>query len=165
MDSDIGWSIMAAVIMVVGLCGVVIPILPGLALIWLTALIYGFIVGYDALGIAVMVILTVILLASIVKGIVVPRKTASESGASGWAQLGGVVGAIIGFFLIPIIGVIVGALVGVLLVEVLVKGDWANAWTATKGTAKGFGISAAIDFLLGLIMITVWVAWAASVLL
>ncbi len=165
MSAELAWSVAAAVIMVVGLCGVVIPVLPGLALIWITALIYGFIVGFDAIGIVVMVVLTGLLVASIVKGILVPRRTAADSGASTWAQVGGVVGAIIGFFLIPIVGVIVGALVGVLLVELLLKGNWADAWTATKGLAKGFGISALIDFGLGLVMIGVWAVWAATIVI
>ncbi|MGI9594654.1 MAG: DUF456 family protein [Acidimicrobiales bacterium] len=164
MSPEAGWSLLAAIVMVIGLCGVVIPVLPGLALIWGTALIYGFAVGYDTAGIAAMFLLTGLLVASIVKGVIVPRRTAAGSGASGWAQLGGVVGAILGFFLIPVIGVIVGALVGVLVVEFFIKGNWADAWTATKGLAKGFGISALIDFGLGLMMIGVWTAWAATIL-
>lgn len=163
MSADTAWSLLAAIIMVVGLCGVVVPILPGLALIWITALIYGFVVGFETIGIAAMIVLTGLLVASIVKGFIVPRRTAAASGASGWAQLGGVVGAIFGFFIIPVIGVIVGALVGVLVVEFLIKGNWAEAWTATKGAAKGFGLSALIDFGLGLMMIGFWSIWAATV--
>ncbi len=165
MSADVGWSIVAAIVMVVGLCGVVIPVLPGLALIWGTALIYGFIVGFDAVGVVAMVVLTGLLIASIIKGVIIPRRTASESGASGWSQLGGVVGAVIGFFAIPFVGIIIGALVGVLVVEFFIKGNFDDAWTATKGTAKGFGISALIDFGLGMFMIVVWAIWAASVIL
>ena len=130
-----------------------------------SAIVYGFIVGWSALGVAAIVALTLLLAVSIVKSILVPRKTAAESGASGWSQLGAVVGAIIGFFVIPIVGVIIGALVGVLVAEVLIKGDWGLAWTATKGMAKGFGISALIDFVLGLIMIAIWSAWALTIIL
>lgn len=163
MSAEVGWTIVAAVIMVVGLCGVVIPILPGLALIWVTALVYGFIVGFGAGGIAVMVALTALLAASMIKSVLVPRRAAQGAGASGWSQFGGLAGAVLGFFLIPVVGVIVGALAGVLLVEVSLKGDWGEAWTATLATAKGFGISALIDLVLGLIMIGTWSAWAVTV--
>ena len=165
MSAELGWTILAAVIMVVGLCGVVIPILPGLALIWGTALVYGLIVGFGAGGIAVMVVLTVLLAISMIKSVVVPRRAAQHAGASGWSQFGGLAGAIIGFFVIPVIGVIVGALAGVLLVEVSLKGNWGEAWTATLATAKGFGISALIDLGLGLVMIGTWSAWALTVVL
>ncbi|MGB5757870.1 MAG: DUF456 domain-containing protein [Acidimicrobiales bacterium] len=157
------WSVLAAVVMVVGLCGVVIPVVPGLILIWITAAVYGVAVGFDTVGIAVMVLLSGLLVVSVIKGLVIPGRTAARSGASGLAQLAGVAGAVAGFFLIPVIGIVVGALVGVLATEYLVKGDWGEAWTATKGLAKGFGISALIDLGLGLMMITIWSVWAVTV--
>lgn len=163
MSGDVIWTIVAAVVMVVGLCGVVIPILPGLVLMWVAALVYGLAVGFGTLGIVVMVVFTIGVVASIVTSVVVPRRAAGDSGASGKAQLGAVVGAVIGFFVIPVVGIIVGALVGLLVVEASVTGDWNDAWTATMATAKGFGISALIDFGLGLIMLIVWSAWAFTV--
>lgn len=161
--SEVGWTVAAAVVMVVGLCGVVIPILPGLSLIWLAALVYGFAVGFGTGGVIVMVALSALLAVSMIKSVVIPRRAAEGAGASGWSQVGGVIGAVAGFFLIPVIGVIVGALVGILLVEVSLKGDWGDAWTATVATAKGFGISALVDLGLGLIMIALWSAWAVTV--
>jgi uncharacterized protein YqgC (DUF456 family) len=164
MSGEVGWSLVAVVLMLIGLCGVIVPVLPGLALIWGVALAYGFLVGFGPAGIAAMVVLTVLLGVSVAKSVMIPRRSAAESGASGWSQLGGVVGAVIGFFLIPVVGFIIGALVGVLLVELLLKGNWDDAWTATKGLAKGFGISALIDLVLGLAMIAVWAAWAATII-
>lgn len=149
--------------MVIGLCGVVIPLLPGLALIWAVALGYGFIVGFGTIGVVVMAILTAALIASIIKGVLVPRKVAADSGASGRAQLGGLIGAVVGFFVIPVIGLIIGALVGVLAVEYLVKGDWDQAKVATVGTAKGFGLSVLIDLVIGFAMIVTWSLWAVVV--
>jgi uncharacterized protein YqgC (DUF456 family) len=158
------WSIAAAVVMVVGLCGVVVPVVPGLLLMWATGLVYGFAVGWSGLGIGVMALMTVLVAISLALGVAVPRKTAAEAGASGWSQLGGLAGAVIGFFVIPVVGVIVGALVGVYLVELALKEDGAEAWTATKGMAKGFGISVLIDLTLGLVMLAAWSIWAATVL-
>ena len=165
MSSEVGWTLVAAIAMVVGLCGVVIPVVPGLALIWLVALIHGFAVGWSAVGVTAMVVITALLAVSVVKSVVVPRRTAAASGASLWAQLGGVVGAIAGFFLIPVVGVLVGALAGVLVVELLAKRDGAEAWAATVGLAKGFGLSVVIDLGLGLVMLSVWSAFALTVVL
>lgn len=163
MSGDAGWTILAAVVMVIGLCGVVIPIVPGLALIWVAALIHGFLVGFNAFGIAVLVIMTALLVTSLVLGFVIPRKAASESGASGWSQLGAMAGAVAGFFLIPVVGVIIGALAGLLAVELSIKGNWDDAWAATKATAKGFGVSALVDVGIGTVMIALWSIWAATV--
>lgn len=162
-DEAVLWTVVAAVVMVVGLAGVAIPVLPGLALIWGTAIVYGILVGYSTLGWSVIAAMTAILVASMVKGVLLPRRTSAASGASGWAQFGGLVGAIVGFFVIPVLGVIIGALVGVFGVELLLKKDWGRAWTATIGLAKGLGLSALIDLGLGLVMIAVWSVWAWTV--
>lgn len=164
MESDVGWTIIAAVTMVVGLCGVVVPVLPGLMLMWVAALVYGFAVGWSSLGYAVMALFTVAVAISLVTSFVIPRRAAADGGASGWAQLGAIVGAVAGFFVIPVVGVIVGALVGLFVVEWGLKGDRREAWTATVATAKGFGLSALIDFGIGLVMLAAWAVWAASVL-
>lgn len=163
MSAEVGWTILAAIVMIVGLAGVVVPVLPGLMLLWGTALAYGFAVGFETIGLVVMGILSVILAVSIIKGIVLPRREAVASGASTMAQLGGLVGAIAGFFLIPVVGVFVGGLVGILAVEYLNKGNWDDAWRSTKGLAKGLGINVLVDLVLGLTMIGVWSVWAATV--
>lgn len=152
-----------AVVMVVGLAGVVIPVLPGLVLIWAAALVYGIEVGFGVGGVVVMTILTVLTLVSIVLGVILPKRAATESGATRRSQLVGLIGAVIGFFVIPVVGLVVGALVGVLVAEYKDKGDWPAARTATVGVAKGFGVSALVQFLIGFAMIVVWSLWAATV--
>lgn len=157
-------TLVVGVVLVIGLCGVVLPVVPGLVLMWAAALFYGFAVGWTTTGVAVMVLLSVLVIAGIVTGILVPQKAAAESGASGMAQLGGLVGAIVGFFVIPVFGVIVGALAGLLIVEYVRNDDLAMAWTATKGTARGFGLSILIDLALGMAMLVLWSIWALTVL-
>lgn len=161
---DLTWTLIVGVVLVIGLCGVVLPVVPGLVLMWAAALFYGFVVGWSSIGVGVMVVLSILVIAGIVTGILVPQKAAAESGASGMAQLGGLVGAIVGFFVIPVFGVIVGALAGLMIVEYLRNDDWALAWTATKGTAKGFGLSILIDLALGMTMLVLWSVWALTVI-
>ncbi len=163
-DYHLFWSLLALVVMAVGLVGVLVPVLPGLMLIWSVALIYGLIVGFGAAGLSAMVVLSLIVVVSVVKSVVLPRRAAAGAGASGWSQFGAVAGGVVGFFLVPVIGLILGALAGMVVTEYSLKGNWDDAWTATKATAKGFGISALIDLVLGMVMITAWAVWAASVI-
>ena len=86
-----------------------------------------------------------------------------DSGAAKWSQWAAVVGAIVGFFVIPVVGVIVGALVGVWLAEWSDKGDRRLAWHSTVAVAKGFGINTLVQFGIGAVMIAVWSIWAAVV--
>lgn len=162
-DYDLWWTIVALVVMSVGLVGVLVPVVPGLALIWAAALIYGLLVGFGIGGWVVMGVLTLILGLSLALGVILPRRAAAGAGASGWSQLAAMAGGVVGFFVVPVIGLILGALAGLVLTEYALKGDWNEAWAATKATAKGFGISAAIDLALGLVMIVLWASWAATV--
>lgn len=162
--SDLLVTVIVAVAMLVGLAGVVIPILPGLALIWAAALAYGLQVGFGVIGVVVMILLSVLTVASIVFGVILPKRAASESGASNRTQLIGVVGAVVGFFVIPVVGIVVGALVAVLLAEYADKRNWSEARTATIGVAKGFGISSLVQLAIGMVMLAIWSLWALTVL-
>ncbi len=159
------WTAAVAAVMVVGLFGVVLPFLPGLFLILAAAVAYGFLVGFSSIAVAVLVAMGILVVISIIKSFIIPSKAAAESGASGWSQFGAVVGGVTGFFIVPVFGLIIGALAGMVLTELAIKGNWDEAWTATKGAAKGFGISALIDLGLGTIMIAAWSVWAATVVL
>lgn len=164
-DDAILWTIVVGLAMVLGLMGVVLPVLPGLLLIWAAALFYGFVVGFGTIGWTVVGLLSVLMVAGAIKSVMIPRRAATASGASGWAQVGAAVGGVIGFFVIPVLGLILGALAGLLVVEYARKGDWNEALVAVRGTARGFGISVVIDLILGAVMIVAWSVWAASVLL
>jgi uncharacterized protein YqgC (DUF456 family) len=46
------------IFMLVGLFGLIIPIFPGLVVIWLSALFFGLVVGFDTLGIIIFILIT-----------------------------------------------------------------------------------------------------------
>ncbi len=159
-----GWTFLVALAMAIGLAGIAVPVLPGILVLWFAALIYGFAVGFGSLGVLVMVIMTSGVALSIASSIIIPKKAADDSGADGSSQLIGLIGAVIGFFVIPVIGLFVGGLAGILLAEYLRLQDFNAAWRATKGVARGFGKSAVVDFALGIVMVTAWALWALTVI-
>jgi hypothetical protein len=164
MSADAWWTLVATVVMLVGLAGTVFPLLPGPLLMWATALVYGLLVGFDPIGVGVMTLITLLVAFSFVTGVVIPKRAAERSGASKLSQAGGLVGAVLGFFAIPVVGLVIGALAGVMLVEYLTKRDSREAWAATRDVAKGFGLSALVDFAIGLVIVAAWAGWAITVL-
>ena len=162
--TDTEATVVVAVVMVIGLAGTVVPLLPGLALIWAAALVYGLLVGFGAVGVAVMAALTIVATASAVKSVAVPRRMAQGHGVSRWSQLAAFVGAIGGVFLIPLVGVFVGAVVGLFVAELIHHRNWRAAVRASVAVTKGFGLSALIDVGLGMLMIGLWSLWAVAVL-
>ena len=163
--SDLAVTVVVGVGMSIGLIGVVVPLLPGLVLIWSAALVYGWIVGFGAVGIAAMFVLTVLALAGVAAGVVLPKRAATGAGASRRAQIAGVVGGVIGFFVVPVLGLPVGALAGLFLAEYHASRDLAMARVTTIELARGFGVAVLAQFAIGFVMLLVWALWALTVLL
>ncbi len=148
-----------AVAMAVGLIGTVIPLVPGLPIIWAAALVYGIAAGFGTTGWIAFGAITILLVGGVVAGLVLPHRRVASKGAPPSTVLAGVVGGIVGFFVIPVVGLIVGAVAGVLVAERIRLPDWGAAWAATKNLLIGFGIGAAVEFGAGVLMVGCWVAW------
>ncbi len=161
--SDALITVIVLIAMLIGLAGTLVPILPGILLMWAAAVVYGVVVGFDAFGITILVLITALTGVAVAVGVLVPQRAAAESGAALASQLAAGVGAVIGFFLIPIIGAPVGAVVGIGLAEWYDKRDWPAAKASTIAIAKGFGISTLAQFGLGFVILLVWLPWAYAV--
>ena len=78
---------LVAVAMAVGIVGTVVPVLPGLVLVWAAALMYGLVAGFGPVGAAAFVVITALALAGIVVGVVVPQRVSARGGASPASRL------------------------------------------------------------------------------
>lgn len=150
-------------IMTVGLLGLVIPIIPGLVIIWLASLAYGLGVGFQTPGWIFFTILTIIMaVGSLVDNLVMGQQ-AHKTGASWLSVLLAMLVGVIGTFILPIIGGFIGALSALFLSEWIRRKNWREAMTATTGWAVGCGWAIVIRFALGLLMIGIWIIWVLVV--
>src|SRR3954447_14418215 len=150
---------LVAVAMAVGVVGTIVPVVPGLALVWAAALVYGLGAGFSAVGVVAFTVITGLALAGIATGYLMPQRAAARSGAARSSMwLGGGL-ALLGFFVVPLIGVVLGGVLGVFLGEIVRTRDAAAAWRSTAGTIKGFGVAVVVQFALGLTMVAVWASW------
>jgi len=161
--SDATATVVVGIAMAIGLAGTVVPLLPGLLLIWAAAIVYGLLTGFGTIGIGVTAALTALVLVGAVKSVLVPRRMAEGRGVSGWSQFVAFGGALLGFVFIPVVGAVVGALGGLFVAELVNHRNVPVAGRATLAVAKGFGLSAIIDVGLGMAMIALWMAWALTV--
>jgi uncharacterized protein len=145
--------------MAVGLIGTLLPLLPGLPIIWAAALVFGLAEGFDRPGAVAFTLITLVGVAGVSAGLILPHRRVAARGAPASTVAAGVVLGIVGFFAIPVVGLVLGAVGGVLLAERARTGDWDVAWTTTKDLLVGFGIGVAVEFAAGLAMILCWVAW------
>lgn len=148
--------------MAVGIVGTVIPLLPGLLLVWGAALGYGLYEGFDATGIAAFTVITLLGAAGMLAGWLVPQRAAGKAGASKLSMLVAAVGAVVGFFVIPVVGVMVGGLAGLYLAELQRTSDADIAWRSTRATVIGFGLATLAQFVLAIAMAVTWVVWVIA---
>jgi len=145
-------------LMIVGLIGVIFPIMPGIFMIWLGVFVYIWRFGFDVISIGLFLFITFIVLFAGTSDLWLPIFGAQKAGAAKRTIITGMVGAIAGSILIPIpiVGTIVGYAVGILLGEYHKRRDWDQAWIASKGGLTGWGIATAIQFVAGLIIILIF---------
>ena len=148
-----------AVAMAIGVVGTVVPVVPGLVLVWAAALVYGLSAGFGAVGAVAFTVITIVAVAGVVVGVVVPQRAAARGGAAQSSMWLGAALGVVGFFVVPVVGVVLGGVLGVLVGEAARTRDWSTAWNATVATVKGFGLAALAQFVAGIAMFAIWVSW------
>jgi uncharacterized protein len=154
--SIIGITIFA---MLVGLVGLLVPLFPGIVVIWLAALGYGIVVGFNTLGIILFVVITILMLAGTLVDNVLMGVGARQGGASWLSLSAALVAGVAGTLLFPPIGGLIATPLAVLLIEFLRSRDWNKTWIAVRGLAVGWGLSFVVRLLIGVVMILLWVVW------
>lgn len=154
---DPAGNLFVAVIILVGLIGVVVPVLPGLWLSWLGVLIWSLFES-SAVGWVVLVTATALLAVSQVVKFLIPGRRMRVAGVSWTSTAVGSILGIVGFFVLPVIGLFIGFPLGVYLAERVRLGSHAQAWTSTVHALKAMGLSILIELGAGLLMAAAWLA-------
>jgi uncharacterized protein YqgC (DUF456 family) len=148
--------------MLVGLVLLIVPIFPGITVIWVAALLYGIVTGFDTLGIVIIVLITLGMIAGISADNLLMGAGARRGGASWLTIIVALIAGIAGTVLFPPIGGLIAIPIAIFLIELLRNREWRSAWRATRGVALGWGLSFLVRFGIGLVMISAWLIWALS---
>ncbi|MFI5907043.1 DUF456 domain-containing protein [Dactylosporangium sp. NPDC051541] len=151
-------AVIAPICVIVGVIGVLIPMLPGLFLCWAGVAAWGFFGGHGATGWAVGIAATVVLALGFAAKYLLPGRNLKRAGVSNLTLFLGGVGGIIGFFLIPIVGLVIGFILAIYLVELARQSNGAQAWQSTKHALKAAGLSMLIELATALIIAGIWLA-------
>ncbi len=149
-------EVLVGLVMLVGLVGILLPVLPGLLLIWATTLAWVFLDGGGPVRITVAVLVTGLAVAGTAAKYLLPARSAGAAGAPRSTQLIGALCAVVGFFVIPVVGLIVGGVGGIFLAELARLSDPQAAWRSTRAVLVGVGIGALVELLAGVLMVLVW---------
>ena len=178
--------VVTLIAMFVGLVGSVLPALPGVTLIFISALVYAFFTGFEVVGGLVLGLLALFAVLALVADFVGTSYGARRFGASNWGTaggaMGGILGALVGLLFLGIgslFGLILGSVGGVFLGEYLRRrrhgtpdqgtdgprvrparaegNDWRRTGRAAGGVFVGYLIGAAAQGVLGLLSVIVFV--------
>ncbi len=149
--------VITSLIMLVGLIGTVLPIIPGTILIFVGALLYALVDGFQAVGWPTLIVLGVLTAVATTADLWVSSIGAKIGGASGWSVIIGLLAGLAGFVIFSLVGAIIGAVLGVLLTEIVRLGDLRKALKAGSGWLVGWVLSAVVQLGVGLIMLAIFI--------
>jgi uncharacterized protein YqgC (DUF456 family) len=112
---------------------------------------------YAAIDAATLIVITMVSLVAGLADLWLPLLGARVTGSSRRALVLGVVGGIVGTFLLPLIGTVIGYALGVLLGEFQKYGDWNRAVRAGLGGLAGWGVATALQLGAALLVIIIFV--------
>lgn len=153
-------ELLVGLVILVGLVGIVVPVLPGSILILGAVLVWTVSDGSGTAWTVFAVATTVLVLGAIVKYVIPGRGLRSAGVPNRTIMFGGLLG-IVGFFVIPVIGLVIGFVLGVYLSEVRRVGRHL-AWPSTVAAMKAVGLSIFVELVAGFLAAGAWAVGALN---
>ncbi len=152
-------QMIALAVMLFGLLSVVIQILPGPLIIWIPALVYGLLTGFNTASAILFALITLLMLFGSVVDNLIMGQQARQQGAS-WLAIGvSLAAGVLGSVFFPPFGGLVAALLALFAVEFHRLRDVEKALTSTRSMAIGCGWASVVRFGIGVVMILLFLAW------
>jgi uncharacterized protein YqgC (DUF456 family) len=149
---EIALYALGGVLMVAGLAGLVLPVLPGSLLLLAGVVVIAWAGGFTLLGWPTIAVATVLALAMWAVDHAASLLGAKAFGASRWALLGGAIGVVVGlFFGLP--GIILGPAVGAVAFELWKGRDLRKAANAGAGVLVGFVAGTVVKIALAFVLV------------
>lgn len=150
------WILCAALILV-GLAGTVLPVLPGTILVWGGIVLGAWIDDFTRVGTTTLVVVSVLAVLAWGLDYVAGLLGAKKAGASKQALMGAAVGTVLGLFM-GLVGVLFMPLVGAAVGEYLAQKDQTRAVKVGVFTWVGIMVGLIAKVVLAFVMVGIFVA-------
>ncbi|MEW6405989.1 MAG: DUF456 domain-containing protein [Chloroflexota bacterium] len=157
-------AVVTFIVLVMGLLGLLIPVFPGLTVMWLGTLVYALVQASNDqmnwIGWTLFAFITMLMLiGNVIDNIIIAKHVRDNQVPWSSILLAFGAGLITSIFFTPIVG-IVAAPTGLYLAELRRVQDRNVAFANTKAWMTGWGWSIAARIGIGILMIILWVVWA-----
>jgi uncharacterized protein YqgC (DUF456 family) len=142
--------------MVVGTIGIVVPVLPGLFLVWAASAVWA-LAEQGRTAWVVLAVTTVLYAAGLVTQYTVPGRRLREAGIGTKVAVLALVAGMVGFFVVPVLGAPLFFVGAIYLMSRMQLGSHARAWGATTHALRAIGLSMGIELLTAFAIMTTWV--------
>ncbi|MGW5238013.1 DUF456 domain-containing protein [Monashia sp. NPDC004114] len=150
-----GTNVLVFLAMLVGTAGIVVPVLPGLMLVWAATLVWALEVQGTA-GWLVFGIATALYAAAIVLQYVLPGRRMKKAGVDSWVIAVALGVAVVGFFVVPVVGGPLAFVLAIYLLELAKHREHAAAWRATGQAIRAVGLNMGIELVTAFAIMTTW---------
>jgi uncharacterized protein YqgC (DUF456 family) len=159
LDINFLWIVSAALILL-GLAGTVLPLLPGTLLVWSGVLLGAWIDDFTRVGVSTVVIISILAALAWALDFVAGLMGAKRAGASRLALVGAAVGTVVGIFM-GLVGVLFMPLVGAAVGEYWAQRDQQRAakvaFATWLGLMLGMVAKVALSFVMvGIFLVALW---------
>ncbi|KRG67676.1 membrane protein [Stenotrophomonas terrae] len=159
MDYSFIFYLVGALLVLVGIAGIILPALPGVPLVFVGLLLAAWGDGFNRVGWLPLVVLGVLTVISIIVDVISTIAGAKKVGASKLALIGSAIGTVAGLFFMPI-GLFVGPFIGALAGEYMHGRQLGQATKVGFGTWLGIVLGVALKLGLAITMVGVFaLAW------
>lgn len=156
MEITLLWVLCVALI-VLGLAGTVLPLLPGTVLVWGGIVLGAWIDDFARVGTTTVAVISVLAVLAWALDYVAGLMGAQKAGASKQALLGAAVGTVVGLFM-GLVGVLFMPLVGAAIGEYVARKDQTRAVKVGVATWVGIMVGLIAKVVLAFVMVGIFVA-------
>jgi uncharacterized protein YqgC (DUF456 family) len=148
-------TLLVALAIAVGLVGILVPVLPGMLLVYAAIVVWAVVEHSLASWVTLGIVTVVVGGTTAVKYTWPVRRMRRAEVATSTLVAGGLLG-IVGFFLIPVFGLLIGFVLGVFLAELARRKDYRRAWASTVHAVKGVALSMGVELAGALAAAVIW---------
>ncbi len=149
--------VLCVILMVLGLAGTVLPVLPGTLLVWAGILLGAWIDDFTRISMITMAVITVLAVLAWALDYAAGWMGAQRAGASKQALVGAAVGTVLGLFM-GLVGVLFMPLVGAALGEYLARKDHGRAAKVGVATWIGIVVGLVAKVVISFMMVGIFIA-------
>ncbi|MFJ6013871.1 DUF456 domain-containing protein [Streptomyces sp. NPDC092952] len=150
------WQLVAVgLVMLLGLLGVLVPGVPGQAIVW-AAVLWWALTDTSPLAWGVLIGATAVLLLDQALKPLLPPRRPRETGAPRRTPMLGGIAAILGFFVVPVVGAVIGYVGAIYGAERLRLGSRGAGWASVRSVMRATGYSVLVELFACLLVAGGW---------